>query len=390
MGTLVLVANPGSASRKYALYDGDKCLAKFHFEYADRRIVCTLETASGKSQAVCNISHLSFSASQLPQMLFDYLKSEQTIKLIALRVVAPSTSFQRDRWLDKSALEQLSELEPEAPLHINATLQEANLLRKYFPEAKLAGISDSAFHSTIGEPANRYGLPLNDADQLGLKRFGYQGLSVESVVTSLHHAGKLPKRLVICHLGSGSSVTAVKDGKSFDTTMGYSPLEGLVMATRSGSLDLVAALRLQKQFQLKDHQLLSYLNEKSGLLGVSGISSDIRELLALEGHHERAALALKMYVYRVQQAIGQMAAALGGLDAVIFTGTVGERSQPMRQRIIHKLLFLGLAIDPAKNHASVEPGEVVLISPAHHPVKLYIVPANEDVMLAKHAQELAG
>ncbi len=388
MEKLILVSNPGSASRKYALYRGKTCLAKLHFEHESEAVICTLETGGKKERVDTNLSHLSFAASQLADVLVDHkiITGAKPIKRVALRVVAPSVYFQKDRQLNKLTLAKLAELEPVVPLHINATLQEASLLAKYFPQAQLVGISDSAFHATMPELASRYGLPKNDADRLGLKRFGYQGLSVESVVKTLRATKKLAARTIVCHLGSGSSVTALASGRSIDTTMGYSPLEGLMMSTRSGNLDIAAALALQEELGLKGDSLLEYLNEKSGLLGVSGKSSDIRELLKLESDEPAAKLALDMYVYRVQACIGQMAAVLGGIDALVFTGTVGERSSPIRQRIVHKLMFLGLAIDPAKNHVSVEPGELTQISPPHFPAKIFIVPANEDSVMAVRGQ----
>src|SRR3989344_1284746 len=322
MDSLILIANPGSASRKYALYDNDSCLIKIHFEVIDSKIIYDVEQDSKATvSSPASLSHLAFAASKVASILREYglLQTTDQIKTIALRVVAPSSYFQADRILDKQAFDKLAKLEPRASLHIKASL---------------LGVSDSSFHRTMPDHARNYALPLDDADRLDIRRFGYHGLSVESVANIIKSDGKLPLRLVVCHLGSGSSVTAVRSGKSIDTTMGYSPLEGLMMSTRSGSLDITAAQALQAGLKLSDQDLQNYLNDKSGLLGVSNISSDIRILLRLErqsNHH--AKLALDMYVYRVAQAIGQMAAALGGIDALVFTGTVGERSAPIRRRI---------------------------------------------------------
>ena len=159
-----------------------------------------------------------------------------------------------------------------------------------------------------------------------------------------------------------------------------------MMATRAGSLDVTAAEVLQEQLKLSNQELEEYLNNRSGLLGVSGISSDIRILLreSREGN-DRASLALKMYLYRVQQAIGQMAAALGGIDALVFTGTGGERSNEIRRRVVEKLLFLGLSIDPELNHKAIEPPKMVRISPVSHPGRIYVVPADENKIMARHA-----
>ncbi|HLG90925.1 MAG TPA: acetate/propionate family kinase [Candidatus Saccharimonadales bacterium] len=391
MGKLILVSNPGSASRKYALYDGSECLAKIHFEHVERDIIYTYNGKDKTVQERSDLSHLAFAASQaLPIFQKEgVLKSEDKLSAIALRVVAPSSYFQKHRILDDKSLKKLAELEKRAPLHVNAALQESHLLRQNFPDIKLIGVSDSAFHASKPKYAQYYDIPLDDAVKLDIKRFGYHGLSVESVVETLKAAHRLPLRLVVCHLGSGASVTAVKNGKSLDTTMGYSPLEGLMMATRAGSLDVTAAEVLQERLKLSNQQLEEYLNNRSGLLGVSGVSSDIRILLseARQGS-DRAGLALKMYLHRVRQAIGQMTATLGGIDGLVFTGTVGERSNEIRRRVVERLLFLGLSVDSEINHTTIEPQEVTLISPSSHPGRIYVVPSDEGKIMVKHAAKL--
>lgn len=391
--SLNLVANPGSASRKYALHNGDKCLIKIHFEAIDVKIIYTAET-NGKQQPPesVDISHLTFAGSKVFSILQSHglLRTNDQIKTIALRIVAPSSYFQQDRVLSRQVIDKLASLEPRALLHINASLQEAHLLKQAFPEATLLGISDSAFHHTMPDHASGYALPFKDTNKLDIKRFGYHGLSAESVVKVLRSKDKLPLRLVICHLGSGASITAVKSGKSIDTTMGYSPLEGLMMSTRSGSIDVTAAQVLQDKLKLSSQDLQEYLNHKSGLLGVSGTSADIKVLLELERDGDsKAKLALDMYIYRAQQAIGQMAAALGGLDALVFTGTVGERSAQIRRRVTEHLMFLGLQLDPKINHGLKEPKELTQISPASHPAKVYVVPADEYSVIVSHAGKLS-
>lgn len=392
--SLTLVANPGSASRKYALYSGDKCLIKIHFELLDGKVVYTALTDSEyQTPKSADISHLTFAGSKVFSILQSHglLSEKDQIKTIALRVVAPSSYFQQDRVLNKQAIDKLASLEPRALLHINASLQEAHLLKQAFLEATLLGVSDSAFHHTMPSHASGYALPFKDTDKLDIKRFGYHGLSAESVVKVLRSKDKLPLRLVICHLGSGASITAVKSGKSLDTTMGYSPLEGLMMSTRSGSIDVTAAQVLQDELKLSGQGLQEYLNHKSGLLGVSGASADIKVLLELERDGDsRAKLALDMYIYRVQQAIGQMAAALGGVDTLVFTGTVGERSAQVRQRITEHLMFLGLQLDPKINHGLKEPKELTQVSPASHPAKVYVVSANEYSVIVEHASKING
>ncbi len=392
MDSLTLVANPGSASRKYALFDVGKCLIKMHFEYAKEKIIYTTEIDGQAFGPVdSGLRHLEFASSKILEVLEGNGLEDMIIKKIALRIVAPSTYFQVDRVIDQEALAKLTALESRVPLHIEASLQEVRSLQRYFPDTRIIGISDSAFHSTMPEHASYYGLPRDTAHKLDIKRFGYHGLSVESAVETLRALDKLPLRLVVCHLGSGSSVTAVQGGKSLDTTMGYSPLEGVMMATRSGSLDITAALALRRELKLNDAQLEDYLNHKAGLLGLSGQSSNIRQLLKLERQGNYGAiLALDKFVYSQQQAIGQMSAALGGIDALVFTGTVGERSAPIRRRVVERLLFLGLVLDSRKNHLTREPTEITQISPADHPARIYILPADEASVLARRVNKVSS
>lgn len=393
MATYTLVANPGGASRKYGLYDGLTCVLSVHFEQVGEAIVFRY-TQNGVTERVhTHLKTLRECGQQLLELLknLQLVKSDADIERIAVRVVAPSTFFQHDREMTAATVQKLSELEAKAPLHIHTSLHEIITLRKHFPDTTIVGISDSAFHAARPEIARRYAIAPKDADRLDIQRFGYHGLSVESAITVLKDHNHQPHRLLVCHLGSGDSVTAVRDGKSVDTTMGYSPLEGLMMATRSGSIDPTAVSALRHGLGLSDSQLQTYLNKSAGLQGVSGSSSDLRQLLHLESlGDDRASLAINLYIYRIQQAIGQMAAAMGGVDTLVFTGTVGERNPQIRRRILSKLLFLGLAADPKLNHKVTDPTELVDISPSFHPAAVFVIPANEAAVMVRHARNLKG
>jgi acetate kinase len=384
--TLTLIANPGSASRKYALYHGQRCLAQLHFEYAGEAIMCTLAKGNDHQAIPVALTTLDESAEQVTTILRNknILKPSQQIARVGLRVVAPSAFFLRDRVIDDGTIAQLEAMERRAPLHIRATLSELRILRKSFVSAEIIGISDSAFHVTKPDYAWNYGIPLKDADQLDIKRFGYHGLSAGSVVHALHEAEKLPPKVIICHLGSGASITAVRHGKSMDTTMGYSPLEGVTMATRSGTIDPTAVKVLRDALGMDDEAVQEYLNKSSGLLGLSGRSSDIRELLRFEAegdHH--AHLALQTYVHNIQKAIGQMAAVLEGVDLLVFSGTVGERSDAMRERIVRNLHYLDFMLDSKVNKQATE-GEVMMcISKLAHSKPVFVVPANESAEMAR-------
>lgn len=382
----ILVSNPGSASRKYAVFDGEECKLQLHFEHEDGTIVCLAD--NGESEKfVAPIDDLSRAASLLPDLL-----SQNGISApdaIALRIVAPSSYFLQHRRLDGEAVERLREQQPRAPLHISASLQELEVLQIIWPDLPVLGISDSAFHATKPDYAWNYGIKLEDADAHEIKRFGYHGLSSQSIVRQL--GDHLPDKLVICHLGSGSSVIAVRSGVSVEATMGFSPLEGLIMSTRSGTIDLTAAQALKQALGLDDASLNDYLNAQGGLLGLSGTSSDIRELLAQEAEgHYRASLALKTYIHRVQQAVGQMVATLGGVDALVFTGTVGERAPAIRQRVIANLHFLELELDHSKNTTATNHLHALSSIHSRRSRPIVVVGTNEEKEMIDAAQLLLG
>jgi len=379
METLILAADPGSASRKYALYNKSRCLVSFHFEYENDRIICTRVIGDKVTKFNPKIKDFDECPKQILPLLEQARGAKNIdIKGIGLRVVAPTGFFLKDHLLNDEVISHLTTLESRVPLHIKATLAEAKSLQKQFNNIPIGLISDSAYHYSKPDYAWNYPIKLEDADQLEIKRFGYHGISVFSVVRDLAYEYELPEKLIVCHLGSGSSVTAVINGESFDTTMGYSPLDGLMMASRSGSIDAAAALALKKDLKLTDNELEIYLNENCGLFGISGFSNDIRELVDAEAKgHYRAKLALAMYVYKIQQAIGQMAAAMGGVDGLIFTGTVGDRSFIIRKRIIDRLEFLNLALQTDLNEHTVEPQIITRISPRTRQKPIYVISTDE-------------
>lgn len=389
METLTLVANPGSASRKYAVFDGDEPKGDLHFEYESGQVICTVSKGTDYEKIGTDLQSVDDAVHRLRQLLEERgLLGGKSIGKIGIRVVAPTGFFLSDHVMDDETIDRLETVKSRAPLHIEATLNELRILRETFPDAMIVGVSDSAFHATKPDFAWNYGLPLHDADLLEIKRFGYHGLSIASVVRQLEAIEKLPPKLVVCHLGSGASVTAVRGGKSRDTTMGYSPLEGLIMATRAGSVDATAVQVLKNSLGLDDAGLEAYLNRRSGLLGLSdGASSDIRELLEREAASEHYAyLALATYVFNVQKAVGQMTAALGGADMLVFTGTVGERSAVMRDRIVKPFHYLDFQLDHQANQAWTAAKTPTCISRLAHSRPIYVVPAAESTEIVRHTQ----
>lgn len=378
---IILIANPGSASRKYALYKGEYEQAGLHFEWENGKVICTLRRDGEQHTISTGISDITQAASQLTTVLKDndLLQDTEHIEKIGLRIVAPSSYFLKDHLVDNDFVKRLKDLEPRAPLHIAATLDELRILRDQFSNAVVVGVSDSAFHASKPDYAWNYGISLEDADMFEIKRFGYHGLSAASVV---HQLKVIPSKLIVCHLGSGASVTAILDGKSVDNSMGYSPLEGIIMSTRSGSIDPTAIHALKDARGFDDTAMEDYLNNRSGLLGLGG-SSDIRELLRREiDGDNQSRLALATYAYSVQKAIAQMTAALGGIDALVLTGTVGERSTPMRERIVEQLSYINLVLDKHNNSNCQAPKEITKISPADSK-PIFVIPTQESAEIAR-------
>jgi acetate kinase len=385
--TLILAVNPGSSSRRYAFYKKDKLLASLHFEYENDQIVCTVNAAQSTKKITPPIAKLEDAPAQVMTIIEQAgIAKDANITCIGLRVVAPTVFFLQDHILNDDILAKLKSLKQRVPLHIGATLQEAEHLKQSFKGIPIVLISDSAFHATKPDYAWNYAIHLEDADRLEIKRFGYHGISLSSVVYKLEMQNKLLEKTIICHLGSGSSITAVLNGKSIDTSMGYSPLEGMIMATRSGPLDVVAALSLKKALGLNDVEFEDYLNTSSGLRGISGESSDIRILLSNESKGDyRAGLALRMFIYKARQAIGQMAAALDGADCLVFTGTVGERSHKIRKRIVEKLSYLGFVINDDLNNKTIEPSDISIINPRTRNKPVYVICCDEASEIARRA-----
>ena len=382
---LILVANPGSASRKYGLYRGGVAIADLHFEWENGKVICTVQTEHDHFVEPIGVRHLDEVIASVETMLqrSGALRDDDKLDGIGLRLVAPNSYFLGNHHLTASVIEKLHELERVAPLHIGIILKEFAALEEEFKGVPIYGISDSGFHATKPDYAWNYGISLEDADAHEIKRYGYHGLSVQSAIHHLKRHDKMANKIVLAHLGSGASVTALHGGKSLDNTMGYSPLEGLIMATRSGTIDYgaVRALQLSKGFDNEEMEI--YLNRESGLKGIGG-SPDIRELREREeAGDDRARLALATYVYGVQKGIAQMTAALGGVDTLVFTGTVGERSAVIRERIVNRLHYLDFILDHRANMACTEPLGLEVVSSLAKSKPVYVVHADEGSELAR-------
>lgn len=374
-----LVVNPGSSSKKFALYqDRTVKLTAYIERSADGFEMCT---AVGATQQKCSLLDKNDYKDSLNNFLTlaiaeHYIHDFSAISTVAMRVVAPGTYFQKHRVVDAEYLTRLNKLVTIAPLHIPHLLQEIEAIKKFLPSARLLAISDSAFHSTMPEVSRRYAIGTEESERFDIFRFGYHGLSVASVMRRVEKiTGKPAERAVVCHIGSGVSVTAVAAGKSIDTTMGYAPGSGLVMGSRAGDIDPGALLVLMQAQNLKPSDAQVYLQTGGGLKALAN-EADLRVLLERRARGDAAAeKAITSFVYHIQKAIGSYVAVLGGLDTLIFTATASERSPALRALIVEKLSGLQVTLDTEKNEACV--GRDGVLSPAHAEVSVVVIKTNE-------------
>jgi acetate kinase len=304
---------------------------------------------------------------------------------IGHRIVHGGPRHTRPERITPQLLVALRELIPLAPEHLPAEIAAIEAACKAYPDVPQIACFDTAFHRDRPEVAQIYGLPWHYTKE-GVLRYGFHGLSYEYIVQELARetgSEATSGRLVVAHLGNGSSMAAIRGGHSMDATMGFTPLSGLVMSTRPGDLDPGLLLYLLDEKHLTQAQLRALFSEQSGLLGVSGISSDMRDLLARERDDPRAALAVDLYCYSGRKAVGALAAVLGGIDTLVFTAGIGEHAPPIREPICAGLEFLGISVDSARNAASAP-----IISPDGAEVTVRVAPTNEELMIARHTRAM--
>lgn len=391
MERMFLVTNPGSSSRKYALYKNNATVCKLHFELEGKDLVCTLKKADGsKTKLTDGFKKLTDTVKYAKKILTDegYLGKNTKLDAILARVASTGDFFTADHIVDKEYLKRLEAAKKRAPLHVPVVADEIAECIKEFKDVPVITISDSAFHNTRDEVRRYYAIDKELADKAEIKRYGYHGLSMGSVADYLNQNKLTAEKIVVCHIGSGSSVTALKDNQSFDTTMGYSPLEGLMMATRCGDIDATAALAIGRELKLEGEKLEEYLNKQCGLKGVTGETDDMREVISLrDDGDERAKLAYDMFIYRLQRAIAQMAASLQGIDALVFTATIGERNAEIRRDIVSGLGYLGFKINDTKNSDGLGDKHHINIA-ASGSKPIYVITTNETGEMIRRAMGL--
>ncbi|MFL6514048.1 MAG: acetate/propionate family kinase [Chthoniobacterales bacterium] len=392
----ILVINCGSSSLKYSFYDTSD--ESHHARGSIERIGIDgtrLKHAGASGEKKRELPRGDHAAA-FKEMLAELtaketgvIRNASEISVVAHRVVHGGEKFTEATLLTDELLAEMEQLNPLAPLHNPVIIAGIRDMRRLFPAVPHVGVFDTAFHHTLPAYAYLYGLPYEFYEKKAVRRYGFHGTSHNYV--ALRAAEFLKKRpnelrLVSCHLGNGSSLCAVNHGRSVDTTMGLTPLEGLIMGTRCGDLDPGVLAFLERSDKLTASQTEELLNKKSGLLGLSGISSDMREILkaAGEGHH-RALLALKTYCYRVRKYIGAYVASMGGLDTLLFTGGIGQGSAEVRALSVQGLECMGIMLDPQRNRDATG-DEVCLISSGDSRVSVLVVPTDEERMMARETQ----
>ena len=395
---LVLVLNAGSSSQKSCLYDlGESIpdtppepLWKADIDWMSKgKGILTVES-NGKEQEI-EIKDRDTALKTLLNTLIEgelkVIDSLDKIDLVGHRVVHGGTEYSQPTLINDDVKKAIADLIPLAPSHNPANLEGINTIEEIIPEVPQVAVFDTAFHSTIPEPAKVYPIPYKYYEK-GIQRYGFHGTSHQYCAHRTAQILQQPLKslkIVTCHLGNGCSLAAIKDGICIDTTMGFSPLEGLMMGTRSGSIDPQILIYMMQEYGSDAKEIDRLLNKESGLKGVSGISNDLREIAkAIDNGNTQAQLAYDIYLHRLKKAIAAMVASLNGLDVLVFTAGVGENSSMVREKTCAGLSYLGIKLDTAKNNA--KPKDVD-IATENSQVQVLVIHTQEDWAIAKLAVE---
>lgn len=392
----VFVVNCGSSSLKYQLIhsDTEKVIAKGLCERIgiDGRLT---HKPAGKEEVVKEVSmpdHKS-AVSYVLEALTDkdsgVIKDLSEIDAVGHRVVHGGEKFAGSVLITEEVIQAIEECNELAPLHNPANLIGISACRALMPKVPMAAVFDTAFHQTMPKRAYLYGLPYAYYEDYKIRKYGFHGTShsfVSKRLIELIGKENQESKTIICHLGNGSSVTAVRNGESVDTSMGFTPLDGLIMGTRSGNIDPAVVEYLANKLECSLEDVINILNKKSGVEGISGVSSDFRDLdkASMDGN-ERAATALDMFAYRVAQFIGSYAASMNGVDAIAFTAGIGENNFKVRQAVCNYLGYLGVEIDEMANSRR---GEEIRISTDGSRTAVYVIPTNEELAIARETVAL--
>lgn len=394
----ILVLNCGSSSIKYALYNmDDKSVMtsggaeRVGLEGAFVKVKMPDGT---KKQIMHDISEhtegVKFIFSLLTDPEIGVIKSLDEIDAVGHRMVHGGEKFNKSVVINDEVLKTFKECIDLAPLHNPANLKGVEAVSELMPGLPQVGVFDTAFHQTMPAQSYLYAIPYDLYKQYGVRRYGFHGTShryVSQRVCDFLGVKYEDKKIITCHIGNGGSIAAVENGRCVDTSMGLTPLEGLMMGTRSGDIDAGAVTFLQKKLSLDADGMSDLLNKKSGILGVTGISSDMREIEdAIEHGNERAKMGLDMYNYRIRKYIGAYAAAMGGCDIIVFTAGVGENQYSTREAACKGLEYMGVKLDVEKNKTIR--GEEAVISTPDSKVTVCVIPTDEELMIATDTMNL--
>ena len=396
----ILVINAGSSSLKYQLIDmeGEKLLAKGLCERIgiDGHLKHTplVEGKTVFDEDVAMPTHAEAIAAVIDKLTspqYGVVNSMKEIDAVGHRVVHGGEKFAASVRIDSEVMKAIEECTPFAPLHNPANITGINACRAVMGDVPMVAVFDTAFHQTMPSKAYMYALPYQYYLSDGVRRYGFHGTShrfVSSRCAELMGKPIEDLKIISCHMGNGSSVAAIKNGQCVDTSMGFTPLVGLPMGTRCGDLDAGVIQFLMNKYGYSIDEMLNILNKKSGVLGISGVSSDFRDLgkAAAEGN-ERAQLALDMFHYWVAKTAGAYAAAMNGVDAIVFTAGVGENGPDSREAICEYFGYLGVKIDHDANNCR---GKEVLISTPDSPIKVFVIPTNEELVIARDTRDIVG
>ena len=393
----VLVINCGSSSLKYQLIDmeNEGVLAQGLVERIGIEGSILTQKVNGEKYIVKEPMESHKDAIRLVlEALVDekhgVIKNMNEISAVGHRVVHGGEKYSESVLVNDEVMAYLEECVKLAPLHNRPNIIGIEACKALMPNTPMAVVFDTAFHGTMPKEAYSYALPYELYKEHGIRKYGFHGTSHKYVSGKVAEVlGKDIKdlKIVTCHLGNGVSLTAVKNGKSIDTTMGFTPLAGMPMGTRSGDIDPAIVIYLIKELGYSVDEVNEILNKKSGILGISGLSSDFRDVrdAAYKKDDERSLLAIDIYTYKIRTQIGAYAAAMGGLDVIVFTAGIGENADMIREGCLKNLEFLGVYLDKERNKQN---GEIAEISKEGSKVKVFVIPTNEELMIAKETMEL--
>lgn len=390
----VLAVNAGSSSLKFQLIEMPEENVKAHGIFERIGLgdsIFTLEVGDHEEEIIGDIMAHDEAVKQMLEKLMSTgsIQSYDEIDAVGHRVVHGGERFSKSVLLTDQIIKEIEELTELAPLHNPANLTGIHAFKEILPNVPMVAVFDTAFHQTMPEKSYLYSLPYDYYEKYGIRKYGFHGTSHQYVSQRAAEMLGVPLeqlRLISCHLGNGASIAAIQNGESIDTSMGFTPLAGITMGTRSGDIDPALIPYIMQKTGMNAFEVLNVLNKESGMLGLSGFSSDLRDIQDQVETNPRAEMALEVFAARIHQYLGSYAARMSGVDAIIFTAGVGENSIAVREKVLTGLEFMGVYWDPSLNNFRGKEG---FINYPHSPVKVIVIPTNEEIVIARDTIRLA-